>query len=92
MFLECPHWISLVELFKSYGINYRNCYNYGFYILFEFPKEFCLPNIVDQTRLQKKMEKTEKQKEVEANEMAAENNIYCENDRVVRKYYQVRIK
>ena len=38
------------------------------------------------------MEKTEKQKEVEANEMAAENNIYCENDRVVRKYYQVRIK
>ena len=24
--------------------------------------------------------------------MAAENNIYCENDRVVRKYYQVRIK
>ena len=38
------------------------------------------------------MEKTEKQKEVEANEIAAENNIYCENDRVVRKYYQVRIK
>ena len=38
------------------------------------------------------MEKTEKEKEVEANEMAAENNIYCENDRVVRKYYQVRIK
>ena len=38
------------------------------------------------------MEKTEKQKEVEANETAAENNIYCENDRVVRKYYQVRIK
>ena len=37
------------------------------------------------------MEKTEKQKEVEALERNAENNIYCQNDRIVRQYYQVRI-
>ena len=35
------------------------------------------------------MAKTDKQKEVESMEMNWENNIYCENDRIVRKYYQV---
>ena len=35
------------------------------------------------------MEKTDKQKEVLENELNYQNDIYCDNDRIVRKYYQV---
>ena len=38
------------------------------------------------------MEKTDKQKEALESELNFQNNIYCDNDRIVRKYYQVSIE